>query len=75
MGKSIIEEIITIGTLRKAIEDLSDDKMIHCQVVASGRNGGAWNMMGMFFYNKDVPFASLCLTHPELLKMPEMENV
>lgn len=59
----------TIGTLKKALEGLPDDRFIACQVVA--KDGKAWNMWGEFC--PQVPQGTIaCLTfrHDELETLP-----
>lgn len=58
-----------VGELRKALEDLPDDRFIACQVVA--KDGKAWNMWGEFC--PQVPQGTIaCLTfkHDELDTLP-----
>ena len=58
-----------VGELRKALENLPDDRFIACQVVA--KDGKAWNMWGEFC--PQVPQGTIsCLTfrHDELETLP-----
>lgn len=62
--------ISTVGTLKKALEGLPDDRLIMCQVVA--KDGKAWNMWGDFC--PQVPQGTIsCLTfyHDELETLPQ----
>jgi hypothetical protein len=59
----------TVGTLKKALEGLPDDRYIVCQVVA--KDGKVWNMWGEFC--PQVPQGTIaCLTfrHDELETLP-----
>ena len=59
----------TVGTLKKALEGLPDDRFIVCQVVA--KDGKVWNMWGEFC--PQVPQGTIaCLTfrHDELKTLP-----
>jgi len=58
-----------VGELRKALENLPDDRFIACQVVA--KDGKAWNMWGEFC--PQVPqgtIAALTFRHDELETLP-----
>lgn len=59
----------TVGSLKKALEGLPEDRFIACQVVA--KDGKAWNMRGEFC--AQVPQGTIaCLTfrHDELETLP-----
>lgn len=59
----------TVGTLKKALEGLPDDRSIVCQVVA--KDGKVWNMWGEFC--PQVPQGTIaCLTfrHDEFETLP-----
>lgn len=62
----------TVGELKKALENVPDDRFLACQVVAV--DGTAWNMWGNFC--PQVPNGTIaCLTfeHTELETMPEFK--
>lgn len=62
--------VTTVGDLRKAIEQLPDDRPILAQVVAT--NGQAWNMEALFTAQPHyLKWASiLTLKHDDLARLP-----
>lgn len=68
--------VVTVGSLREAMKDLSDDQFIHSQVVAS--DGTAWNMClsitpevdGTNFKGK--PMTVMAMDHPQLQSLNPM---
>lgn len=59
----------TVGTLKKALEGLPDDRFIACQVVA--KDGKAWNMWGEFCPQvSQGTIACLTFRHDELETLP-----
>ena len=70
MSKKI--NVCNVKSLRAALEDLPDDRLIICQVV--GQDGTAWNLHGSF--TSQVPngtIAILTFEHPELKTLPEIK--
>lgn len=69
-----VHKFCRVGQLRKALEDLPDDKFIHCQVAA--KDGKAWMMWGEFAPRvKDGDIAVLSFRHDELETLPDEEHI
>jgi len=68
-------EITTVGSLRKAIEGLPDDRILIKQVVGYRQDSGAWNMYA--YLTREVgDLTVLTFKHPQLVKInPDVEWV
>ena len=68
-----IIEFHTVGQLKKALDNLPDDRFIVCQVVSN--DGKAWNLWGEFC--PQIPNGNMaCLTfrHDQLTTLPDVEE-
>jgi hypothetical protein len=60
-------DITTVGALRKALDDVPDDRPIFCQVVAV--DGTVWTTPAEFIQHGKI--AAIILRHPDLKTLPK----
>lgn len=68
-----VHKFCRVDQPRKSLEDLPDDKFIHCQVVA--KDGKVWMMWGEFAPRVDGDIAVLSFRHDELGTLPDEEHI